>query len=92
MTQHQGDQQAPHPAIAVQEWVDGLELRVREARPQEHRQPGILLVEESFQIGHAVGNRVGRRRDESRRSGPPAPDPVLRAPELARRLVAAPAA
>ena len=49
-------------------------------------------MEESFQIGHTVGNRIGRRRNKSCRSGPSAADPVLRAPELARRLVAAPAA
>jgi hypothetical protein len=34
VTEQQGDQEPAHPSVAVEERVDGLELDVRQSRPQ----------------------------------------------------------
>ena len=87
--QHEGDQKAPHPSVAVEEGMDGLELDMSEAGPQEQGQPVVVRVQKAFQIEHAIGDRGNRRRDETRHTRSQSADPVLRTAKLPGRLVAA---
>ncbi len=47
--EHQGDEQTPDPAVAVEERVDDLELVVRDR--ELHEQGQVSFVEEPLQIG-----------------------------------------
>ena len=83
--QQERDQEASDAAIAVEEGVDRLEVGVGDGGVHERRQG--LVVEEPLPGGEARHQLIGRGRDvgrvvhrAARRS-----DPVLAAPELARR-------
>ena len=85
-------QQPTQATVAVQKGVDGLELQMRQTRPDEHRQSrGTVIMKETLQLAHAFGHRMGRRRDKVGQTRPWAANPVLRSAELARQLVVAPA-
>ena len=79
LAEQEGDQQPADAAVAVEERVDRLKLRVREADPEQQRE-GVLGVEEAFQGAERVGQFGRRGRDEAsafvqRASG--GADPVL---------------
>ena len=83
--QEQSDQETAHPAVAVQEWMDRLELRVRQRRVDQRQQ--VHVMQKLLPIAETLHQLRGRRRHvggviryASRRTGP-----VLAAPELARR-------
>lgn len=56
------DEGAAGAAVAVAEWVDGLELRVGECRLGNRGQ--IVVVTERDKIGEQLGNELGWGRDE----------------------------
>ena len=83
--QEQSDQETAYPAVAVQEWMDRLELRVRQRRVDQRRQ--VLVMQKLLPIAETLHQLRGRRRHvggvtqyASRRTGS-----VLAAPELGRR-------
>ena len=84
--QQQSDQQSAYAPVAVQEWMNRLELRVGKPGPDQGGHSVVPCVQEPFQISHASGQlRVGRRNV----AGVPrstTPNPVLRPTELARHL------
>ena len=89
MDEQKRDQETPDSAVAVEERVDRLELRVRQTGVDERRER--LLVEKPLEVVQRHLHLRDRRRDESglvqgRVLGP---DPVLRAAELAREAVGA---
>ena len=84
--QHQRNQQAADASIAVQKWVDRLELHMRERGLDQRRVACGHVVQKIFQLGDALRNVLGRRRYQGRRIGARAADPVLDAPVLAGRL------
>ncbi len=57
------------------------------ARLDQQRQAVRVVMEEGFQVAHAVLDPVRRGRDVTRVARPGAADPVLGAAELARLLV-----
>jgi hypothetical protein len=83
VTEQERDQQPPDAAIAVEERVDGLELRVRHRCVDERRE--LLVMEERLQVPERFtetmrswrNERCGRERRVTRA------DPVLRGAELA---------
>ena len=85
MGQDKGDQKAPDSAVTVQERVDRLELRMRQACPDERRQVG-FGVKERLQFVQAPVHLLDRWRDEACRLRIGAADPILRATELTRCL------
>lgn len=97
--QQQRDQQAAEAAVAVEEGVDRLELHVGERGPDQRggrlggpRTGAGPAVQKGLEGRHAGLDFVGRRRHEVGAARSRATDPVLRAPELARQLLAAPRA
>ena len=81
------DEEAAGAAVAVEERVDGLELRVGEAGADEGGH--VVVVKEEFERAHAREDLVGRGRDEEGVAGARAGDPVLRGAEFAGLLFAA---
>lgn len=84
------DQQSADAAVAVQEWVDRLELRVGDSAVHERRQR-IAVVQEALEMAQRV-NHVGHRRWNERRIRERRslrPDPVLRSSNVAGRGVSA---
>src|SRR5439155_27312930 len=90
--QQERDEQPAYPPVPVEEGMDGLELDVREPRPDEDRERSLLVMEEALEVPHAVRDGVGWRRHEVRGARPAAADPVLRPTELAGLLPAPPSA
>src|SRR4051794_26977003 len=81
-------EQSSDSPVAVQERMDGLELRVGESAVNQRRQR-LAVVKKLLECVERIMHRGHRRRDESRiRQGAVRrPDPVLRTPELARITV-----
>jgi hypothetical protein len=69
--------------------MDGLELDMAQARPDERRKRRIFAVQEALERIEAFIQPVRWRRHEQGVAGPGSTDPVLRAPELARLLCGA---
>ena len=86
VAEHEGDQEASHAAVAVEEGVNGLELDVGQAGLGEDGKPVVRVVDEPLQVGHALLDVVGWRGNEDRVAGTRAADPVLGSPELAGHL------
>jgi hypothetical protein len=83
MDEQEGDQELPDTTVTVEEGVDGLELRMREAHVNERRK--LMVMEEALvvveRLLHLVDGRGYERRFcESRVLWA---DPVLRLTELA---------
>src|ERR1700722_8376775 len=78
-------------AVAVEKWVNGLELDVDQARSDEQRQIGPFVVQEKFEVIHAFGNRVRRWGHEGGVAGASTADPVLAPAEFTGLLIAPPA-
>ena len=89
VVQQQRHEQASQTAVAVQEGMDGLELHVRQPRPDEDGEPVVSGVQEALERRHAVGHGGVGRRHEDGVAGPGPADPVLRAAEFAGGLGAA---
>ena len=75
--QHRVDERPPHPAVAVREGVDRLELGVHERRLDERGMGGAVEVRQ--QIRDEIRHQLGRRRHEVgvQRVVGGAPHPVL---------------
>ena len=84
------DQQPPHPAVAVEEGVNRLELRMGQPDPDE-RGEIVVAVEKGLQIAQRTRHLLERRRHEDRvaRRAAGRADPVLRPAQFARRRTAA---
>ena len=67
--------------------MDGLELDVRQRRPDQLLERNRTVVEKALKVGHRVRHSAGRRWDEVRQTRARAADPVLGAPELPGVLV-----
>lgn len=87
-TQDQRDEQASKSAVAIQEWVDRLELDVGQCGFDQCGRALRLIVKEFLQVAHAIGHTVGRRRNEAGVPRPGAAQPNLGTAELSRRFVA----
>ena len=87
MDEQEGDQQPADTAVAVEEWVDGLELRMCQAGVDECGQ--LLLVQEALEVVERLLHLVDRGRHERRlcQARVLRPDPVLRAAKLAGETV-----
>lgn len=85
LAEKESDEQAPDAAIAVEEWVDRLELRVGKSAEDEHGH-GRGAVEEKLELPHGVVHvRDGRRNERGLGERASArTDPVLRSSEFAR--------
>ncbi len=84
VAEHQGDQQAPDAAIAVQKWVNDFELHMGEGRFNDGSGRFEQVLLEIPQTGIQVGRR---RRHEGRIAGPSTSDPVLRAAKFTGLLL-----
>jgi len=84
--QQEHDEQAPHAPVAVEEGVNGLELRMGEPDLEQKRQ-AVIGVQEPFERGKRIGDFLGRRWHENRlvHRASDRPDPVLRGAKGARR-------
>jgi hypothetical protein len=76
----------PRRKKAIQEGVDGLELRMGEADLDQGREM-VDTMPKALQIAHAVGHQVRRRRDEGRlaQGAPARADPVLTSAHVSGR-------
>ena len=83
VAQHESDQEAAQATVAVEEGVNGLELNMRQASLDENGKTVVGGMDEPFQVGHALLDVVGWRRNEGRIAGTRAADPVLGSPEFA---------
>ena len=81
------DQQATDASVAIEKWVDRLELDVRECRLHERRRRFRFIVQEALEMLQALGNFIRWRRDERSVTGPCPSDPDLAASEFAGRCV-----
>ena len=70
LAQEQSDQQTPQTAVAVQERVDRLELHMCQRRLEQHRSRLWLVMQEEFQLAHALQQFFCRRRNEGRVARP----------------------
>lgn len=50
VVKQEGDEQAAHPAVAVEEWMDRLELDVGQPGADQGGQLGTRLVQEALQV------------------------------------------
>jgi hypothetical protein len=89
VVKEEGDQQPAKAAIAVEKRVDGLELHMGQRRLEQYRSRLGLVVKETFELAHAFEHVFSGRRNKGRIARPGAADPVLAAPEFARRKAAA---
>ena len=89
-TQLQRNQQTSHPAIPVEERVDGFELIVRQGRV--HKRWHDPVVHEGLPRSQMRAQRFGRRWNEGslRQRAARLPNPILRLSKIARRRMAAP--
>jgi hypothetical protein len=78
----------PKSTIAIQEWVDRLELNVRQRSLEEQRHIRKIAMEKSLERAHEFDHVFRRCWDESGVAATGAADPVLSGTELARKLVA----
>ena len=85
MFQQQGDEQTADASVAVQVWMDGLELDMQQAGAHQRRQ-GVFAVHVVLEVTELIGKDMVRRGHEDRVAGPGAADPVL-APTHLTRLV-----
>jgi hypothetical protein len=72
IAKQQRDEEAPHPAVAVEEGVDGFKLHVCEAGADESGQAGPLLVQEALEVAHTADDVRVRRGHEQRVTRPDA--------------------
>src|SRR5262249_46853900 len=86
LAQQEGDQQAPDAAVAVEERVNGLELRVRKADLDQQWQI-TLRVGKCLEIGERLRDdiRGGRNEGGFVQSATARADPVLSAAQLTGR-------
>jgi hypothetical protein len=89
LAKHESDEQSSKAAVAVQEWMDRLELYVHESCSDQYRKVRSLFVEKEFEFTDAVKNKFRGRRYKRGVSRPTAADPVLVMPELSWLLSAA---
>jgi hypothetical protein len=83
MHEVEDDEEATEPTVAVQEWMDRLELVVDEGATYEDRQ-GRSFVEESLEIGKHLCEQVRWRWHEDGIGGTPPANPIWGSTELAR--------
>ena len=57
-TEHEGNQQPSQAAVAIQKWVNGLELNVRERRLDQDRQLDRPIVEKILERAQCLPNFV----------------------------------
>ena len=88
----EGDEQAPDPAIAVEEGVDRFELDMEQPRLDERREFRGGFMHETLEGIKACMEFMRRRRDEQGVPGARTTDPVLRSAEFAGFPGSAPAA
>ena len=89
--EHQRNQQAPHPAVAVAKRVDSFELVVRHREPHQERQRIRLQVEVTLPAIERFQHLRHGRRHEARLSDGrvPGADVVLHCPERTGPVLAA---
>src|ERR1700722_11533611 len=87
MTEHQCDEKAPDPAIAVEKRMDGFELHMRQGCFDDRID---RLMQVLLEIAEACIQMRRRWWHERCVSGTRAPDPVLGATEFAGLLLCAP--
>ena len=75
--ENQGDEQSSDPTVAVEKWMDRLELNMRERRFDERRGPLRPIVDKTLERGHAIRDAVGRRWNVMRVPWARATDPIL---------------
>ena len=81
------DEQSSDATVAVQEWVDRLELGVREACLDDRR--CVSLDDEFFELTEDTQKFVRRRWNEARGARTRPSNPVLRSSEFSGSLVSA---
>jgi hypothetical protein len=89
VTEDECDKEAADAAVAIEEWMDGLELDVCYRGPSDGGKPVVVSMKEALEVGHRLRNVSVGRRHEHRVPGPAPSDPVLRASKLSRLLLAA---
>src|SRR6202022_3846459 len=88
-TEDESDQQAADAAVAVEEWVDGLELDMGQGRLDQRGGSAGLVVQEFLEIADARLHLLRGGRHEEGIAGARPPGPVLGAPVLPWGLLAA---
>lgn len=74
MAEHCLKQRAARSPVAIGEWMDGLELGMRERGMRENRQ--IVSLDELQEISNRVGDTIAMRRNEKREVCPRLPPPI----------------
>src|ERR1035438_410908 len=89
LAEQEREQKPPQPPVAVQKWMDGLELYMHQAELDQQRQAVVIQV--FLKCIEAIHQSFGRGGDEKSISRSGSTDPVLAAPKFPRSLFAPPA-
>src|SRR5689334_16305746 len=91
ITEHECDQQTPETSVTVKEWMDRLELHMRESCLDQRWKLWIVHMQKFLERIEAFIQPIGRRWNEQGVPRTRAANPVLRATELPGLLARAPA-
>jgi hypothetical protein len=86
-----GDEKAAQAPVAVEEWMDGFELDVRQSSLDHQRNIPPFLVEKDFELTHTLHDAVCRRRNKRGVSWTRTSDPILASTKFAGLFVTPPA-
>ncbi|MGY4257918.1 hypothetical protein ACVI1L_004986 [Bradyrhizobium sp. USDA 4516] len=82
-TKKECDEQAAETAVAVQEWVNGFKLNVRQSGFNEKRNALMLRMKEALQLIKSLHDEMWGRGHKRCVAGSRSTDPVLGLPKLA---------
>ena len=88
MFHQQGNQQPSDASVAIEEWMDCLELHMRKPNPNQRRELTIFM-QPLLQRSKRGGNLLGRWRNEASVARFATANPVLRSTDFSRTLVLA---
>lgn len=91
-TEQESDEKTSESSVAVEKWVESLELHMGQSGPNKKRQILSLRMEKHLELAHALRDEFGRWWNERRVAGSGSSDPVLAPAKLAGSLVASPSA
>jgi hypothetical protein len=87
-TQEEGNEQPPEPPVAIEKWMNGLELHVNQASLDEQREIRTSSCKKSSRLLMQSRTRSGGGGTKEAFPGPRTADPVLASSEFARLLFA----
>jgi hypothetical protein len=89
LAEQKREQEPPHPSVAVEKRVNGLELHMHQSEFDQQRQP--VVIEVLLEAVQALQHGIGGRRDEKCIPRTGSSNPVLAAAKFAGSSFATPA-